>query len=223
MIEVTLTDGLMIAAVFIAPIVAVQVQKWLERFREEREQRMKIFKILMSTRATILSQDHVMALNMIDLEFHGTKYKAVREAWREYFDHLNEKLSNPDDKTAQNNWEESGRALLAKLLKAMGGALGYDFDIVHLKRSVYSPVAHNIKEMEDAAIRRQMLRVLSGENPLRLDVTSLPYDADASRRQEHLQELLARILSGEVELPVRCRTTTDDLPKKKIARLGDTP
>jgi len=50
-----LSDLLMIAAVLLAPIVAVQVQKWLEQYRSERERQLTIFKTLMATRATGLS------------------------------------------------------------------------------------------------------------------------------------------------------------------------
>jgi len=69
--DMTLTNILMVAAVGIAPILAVQVQKWLEVFREQRGRKIWIFKTLMATRAANLSSDHVRALNMIDLEFRG--------------------------------------------------------------------------------------------------------------------------------------------------------
>ena len=70
-----LSDVLMIAAVLLAPVVAVQVQKWLEQYRAERERQLRIFKTLMATRATGLSHDHVQALNLIDLEFQGDRFK----------------------------------------------------------------------------------------------------------------------------------------------------
>jgi len=81
----TTSDWVMIGAVLLAPLVAVQVQKWLERWREESERKKQIFKRLMATRATRLDPSHVTALNMIDLEFEE---KAVLERWREYMDSL---------------------------------------------------------------------------------------------------------------------------------------
>lgn len=71
--NVTLTDLVMIVAVVVAPIFAVQVQKWLEIFREQRGRKLWVFKTLMATRAENLSSEHVKALNMIDLEFRGKK------------------------------------------------------------------------------------------------------------------------------------------------------
>ena len=63
-----LAEVLMIIAVLLAPVVAVQVQKWLELFREDRARKLWIFKTLMATRAATVSPEHVQALNMIDLE-----------------------------------------------------------------------------------------------------------------------------------------------------------
>lgn len=61
----------MIAAVILGPILAVQVQKRIEKLREKWGRKNHLFQILMSTRASRLSPDHVQALNMIDLVFYG--------------------------------------------------------------------------------------------------------------------------------------------------------
>ena len=74
----TISDWLMIIAVLLAPLIAVQVQKWLEHHRENRERKLRVFKTLMATRAATVSPDHVQALNMIDLEFSGKRKYNVR-------------------------------------------------------------------------------------------------------------------------------------------------
>lgn len=138
--DMTLTNILMVAAVLIAPILAVQVQKWLEVFREERGRKIWIFKTLMATRAANLSSDHVRALNMIDLEFRVKKYKSVAGSWKTYLDHL---ASFPkDDENLQIQWQERMTDRLANLLMEMGKSLGYEFDEVHVKKGVYAPEAH---------------------------------------------------------------------------------
>jgi hypothetical protein len=63
----SLTDLLIVCATLIAPLLAIQAQKWLERFREDQERKLRVFKTLMATRATVVSAEHVQALNMIDL------------------------------------------------------------------------------------------------------------------------------------------------------------
>lgn len=131
--KVSLTDILMIAAVVIAPLAAIQVQKWLEIFREERGRKLWVFKTLMATRAANVSPEHVQALNMIDLEFREKRYKPVTDAWKAYLDHL---TSFPkEDETLQKRWDEKRIDRLATLLMKMGKSLGYEFDEVHVKKA----------------------------------------------------------------------------------------
>jgi hypothetical protein len=80
-------DIIMTFAVVLGPILAVQIQKWLEQVRNKTERKLKIFKTLMTTRATRVSIEHVQSLNMIDIEFLDKEYKKVISAWRNYHDH----------------------------------------------------------------------------------------------------------------------------------------
>jgi hypothetical protein len=83
----TFSEILMVLAVLLAPVVAIQVSVYLERRRERLGRRRDIFRTLMATRASRLAPTHVEALNMIDLEFYGKdqQLRAVREAWKAYY------------------------------------------------------------------------------------------------------------------------------------------
>ena len=76
------TDVAIVFATIVGPVLAVQAQKWLERSRAIRDRRMRIFRVLMSTRAARLSANHVEALNAISIEFYGSKgrLRAIVEA-----------------------------------------------------------------------------------------------------------------------------------------------
>ena len=80
-------------AIFVGPIVAVRLTRYLDDKKEIRERKLWVFKTLMSTRAYIVSVQHVEALNRIDLEFSSKikKEKQVVNAWKLYLDVLNEK------------------------------------------------------------------------------------------------------------------------------------
>lgn len=172
-----LTDFLMILAVLLAPLVAVQVQKNLEVFREVRGRKLWIFKTLMATRAATVSPEHVQALNMIDLEFREKRFKNVTTTWKTYLDHLN---SYPkEDEKRQPLWGERRVDLLTALLLEMGRSLGYEFDEVHVKKGIYAPEAHGLIEDENMLIRRGLIRVLYGDATLKMDVESF---VDTSRR-----------------------------------------
>lgn len=200
-----LSDGLMILAVLLAPLVAVQVQKWLETFREDRARKLRIFKILMSTRATGLSKDHVQALNLIDLEFQRNKFKKVRDAWKTYLDHLGNFPREKEDQGRLPVWNEKTADLLADLLMEMGTSLGYDFDLVHVKKGIYLPEGHTKLETELSLIRAGAIRLLFGDASLKMDVERFPVDDDALRKQKQLNELWLKVLDGKAEIPVSIR------------------
>jgi hypothetical protein len=203
----TISDSLMIAAVLIAPFVAVHVQKKLEHLKEDRERKLRVFKTLMATRAATISGDHVQALNMIDLEFQGNKYKNVTTAWKSYLDHLG---SYPkDNKEAQAVWADKRVDLLAKLLSEMGASLGYTFDDVHIKKSIYAPEAHAQTEDEHLLIRRGLIRLLYGDSQLKMDVTSFPISEDEVKEQKELRQGIKELIDGERELPVSVKSNGD--------------
>lgn len=201
MSDITLTDLLMVSAVLVAPALAVQVQKWLEIFREQRGRKLWIFKTLMATRAANLSSEHVQALNMIDLEFRGKKYKPVADSWKAYLDHL---ASFPkDEEQLQIQWNERMADRLANLLMEMGRSLGYEFDEVHVKKGVYAPEAHGRLENENALIRRGLIRVLYGEAALKMDIESFPVSEAETNEQGTIRKALIDVLQGSQPLHVK--------------------
>jgi hypothetical protein len=157
-------DCITIAAVLFSPLIAVQVEKFIERIRSNKSRKVQIFKTLMATRGSRLSIEHVTALNQIDLEFYGKKkYLKVIRAWKEYLDQLFLKWNNDDEFRIWNNRTEE---LLANLLFEMGLPLGFNFDKVTIKRSVYSPIGHAKVEDENQQIRNLLIKVLNGENSI---------------------------------------------------------
>ena len=196
----TITDFLTILAIVIAPVVAVQVQKKLEVFREQRGRKLWVFKTLMATRAATVSTEHVQALNMIDLEFREKRYKSVTTAWKTYLDHLSSYPKN--DEKLQPIWGERRVDLLTNLLLEMGRSLGYEFDQVHVKKGIYAPEAHGRLEDENMLIRRGLLNLLYGDTALKMNVTSFPISQQALDEQKVLRDALQELLDGKRALPV---------------------
>ena len=56
----------------------------------------------------------------------------------------------------------------------MATVLGFDFDKVHIRRSVYSPVAHGELEDDQTAIRRGVRALIEGKVVLPMYVVNLP-------------------------------------------------
>jgi hypothetical protein len=167
---VTTTDWLMITAMIIGPIIAVQLTRRLDERKEVRERKLQIFKTLMATRGYAISWDHVGALNRIDLEFRvdNEEEKAVIEAWKAYLDHLGSK------EISGETWALRGRDLFVELLHKMAKVLNYDFDKTHIKNSSYSPVAHGNLEQELQMIRTLLIEMLQGNRPLQVTMYDPP-------------------------------------------------
>ena len=88
-----LKDWLVVLSTLLSPLIAVQVTEFLGRRRQVRDEKLRMFRTLMATRASTLDASHVQALNSIDVVFSGksAKQEAVRRQWKQYLDHLNDK------------------------------------------------------------------------------------------------------------------------------------
>lgn len=209
MIELKTSEWVIVLATLAGPVLAVQAQKFIERARETRQRRLRLFYTLMGTRASRVSSDHVQALNMIDIEFYGRRLlrmrfqksadKNVIDAWKIYKDHLNERV----DATGLDAWARRSDDLFVDLLHSISLAVGYEFDKVQLKRGVYFPKAHDENEMAQLLIRDSLVKILTGEKPLPMAVTSFPFSKEANDLQMQLQEALLKQAKGDVPLKVR--------------------
>jgi len=162
----------MVGALLLAPVFAVQVQKFLEGLREKRNRRMQIFQTLMASRAVRLSFEHVRSLNMIDLEFsarrtfginrQSKKDAGVIDAWKMHRRHLQQDVSDEDSKAWANEKENRFRDLLF----AMSTALGYEFDKAELESGAYNPDANFYQDLSARSIIRNLDGVLMGKRAI---------------------------------------------------------
>jgi hypothetical protein len=199
-IGITISDWLMMVAVILGPILAVQIQKFVDRTKDGRGRKLMVFRDLMTTRASTLAFQHVSALNMVGLEFNGKKYSKVVNAWKTYLDHLN---SFPnEDKDLQKIWSEKRNDQLSDLLYEMGETLGFDFDKVHIKKAGYFPQAYADKEDEQNFIRRKLVDVFLNKEAIPMSVVYFPADDDALETQKELHKLMKEHFEGKRSIPV---------------------
>lgn len=189
----TTNEIITVVALLLGPVIAVQVSAYLERRRNVRDNRIAIFKTLMATRGSVLSMDHVEALNRIDLEFSNkNKYTKVVEAWKEYFDNLGQKAETDEQIT---NWTSRNQDLLSNLLYEMGHSLGYKFDKILIKRNIYSPIGHANIERDNEAIRKGLINFLNSGVTI---PTMQTYDDETLKKQAKIQELLIKFYEKEL-------------------------
>lgn len=212
----TVSDWMIVCATLLGPIVAVQVQKAIERARDSRNQKTWVFHQLMATRAAQLSPQHVQALNMIDLAFYekgpGRRRKTaqrVLDQWKEYLDHLSDRELRDRD---GDGWLSKAEDLQVDLLVVIGQDVGFTFDRVQLRKGAYNPEAHGRLEDEQNQVRRLAISVLEGRTSLSMHVASLPVDEDVLRAQTELSAQLSNLIA-DGELKVRVLAPDRDPPK----------
>jgi len=207
-------DWIMVVAVLMAPLVALQVQKLIEAWKEKRLRKLGVYLTLMTTRHATLSFEHVRALNMIDLEFRGSSESEanVRTAWKTYLDHL-ASAPKEDDKPASAVWNQKSTELLTQLLQVMGQCVGYAFDSVHVQKGIYAPKGHFDDEIEQRATRRLLLGLLLDDRPLNVHAALVPADDQAAAEGKKL----LKILSGRA-----CRQTTTPRRDRAFKRYWKT-
>jgi hypothetical protein len=212
--DLRFSDGLIAFCTLLGPILAVQAQKFVERATERRRRKQWIFDVLMATRATRINPDHVRALNQIELEFSGAnwfgkqfapnrKERTVLENWRTHADNLNRDLPKEQGPERVLWFERVDNSFIA-LLQSIGRAMGHNIDQRELRRGVYYPTGFSDDELRNHAIQVNFLRLLMGEIPLKMEVTSIPYNEEAVKQQMELHaKLISAVAGGAVSVEIK--------------------
>ncbi|MFT4115604.1 DUF6680 family protein [Bradyrhizobium sp.] len=159
-------DWAVVLATVAGPVLAVQVQKFIERSTSKRQRRERIFEAIMTNRATRLSSDYIQALNQIDLEFRARSDKPVVDAWRSLFGELSNPPPDQTDANANTAWNDRCNERLIALLVAMGKVLGRVHSDEEIRRGFYYPRGRVEAEQAQLAVLIGLQRVLDGSSPL---------------------------------------------------------
>jgi hypothetical protein len=147
-----------VIATFAGPVFAVLVTRRIDDERRVRERRLTVFRSLMATRRALVSPEKVTALNMVEIEFYGLPL--VQDAYREVMIHINTPPPLPA------GWHDRHRALLTRLLSQMARALGYHLEQLDVLEGGYYPQSFADIGIEQQAVRRALIELLSGRRPL---------------------------------------------------------
>ncbi len=195
-------DIAIIVATLLGPVLAVQAQKFVERWRDDTERRNRVFKTLMATRAARLSPSHVEALNLIDLEFPSEKkrFKRLLSAWKAYRVHLHE--NPPEEPHAEAVFYAKRTDLFEDMLYEMSSALGYDFDKTLIGKNSYSTVWQEKMEADALTIRTRLVEVLTGKAAFPMTVVDFPNDPEFLKAQTEYLSLMTERLRSREPFPV---------------------
>ncbi|HDT2542800.1 TPA: hypothetical protein QHK75_002823 [Klebsiella aerogenes] len=168
-----------------SPVITIQVQKFIERYTDKKTLKIDIFKQLMATKSqnARLSNEHVRALNIIDITFYGrvSKGQAQRSktenqaisSLKLHFSHLNTTYPN-NDNASGIIWNQTSNNLFVDLLSAIAKDIGYDFERVQLQTAIYSPIAHGEIENDQLKIRKGLASIFTEEGAIKMEIVGIP-------------------------------------------------
>lgn len=152
-----------IFAIYYGPIKAVQITRENDTKHEKRRRQFDVFHALMKTRRFNLAPDHVMALNLVQVEFYG--HERIDTAYRAYIALLYSKFPAPEDPEAERFWQAKQDALY-NLMHEIGEELGYKFDKRDMERLAYGPQGWQNDEDQQRALRSLLVDLLAGKRAM---------------------------------------------------------
>ncbi len=169
-----------IIAIIVGPIIAVCITRYFDDRREHRRRKFDIFHSLMRTRSMTFHPDHIMALNLIQVEFH--KNDKVVQAYTTYLP-LFKQQSISDDAELPNNFSEQIENALFNLISEIGKDLGHNYDKMELKN-----LSHGVPEwLEDdqtvKSVWKMLKKLLDGEGELPVKL-KLSLDQQSNENEE---------------------------------------
>jgi hypothetical protein len=171
-----------IFATFAGPIAAVLVTRGVDNLRDKERRRLEVFRSLMRTRRMPLSQEHVSALNLVEIEFISKpKVIAAFKALLSHYDSGYGANKTLDELKAAN---DKADALRTTLLSAIAVVLGYNFEQMDILRGSYMPQGWGVELDEQTAVRKGLAELLSGRRPLPIYVAQSPPTATPTDNNE---------------------------------------
>lgn len=189
-------EWLMVAATLLSPFFAVQATIALGKRKEKRDRKLHVFHTLMLTRGTgMLAPEHVRALNMIDIEFHGDRRaKGILSAWRAYRDHLH--LPRVTSEAEGLVWSAARTDRLVALLSAMARYFKSEFDEAFIRNVSYMPQLYGDLEDQTMETRKLLLEILRGERAVPILPVLLPTPTPSSASEQLKEQSVEQLRQG---------------------------
>jgi hypothetical protein len=152
-----------IFAIVWGPIKAVQITRANDDAREKLRRRFEVFHSLMKTRRFALSPEHVMALNLVQVDFY--QHARIDAAYRTYMALLSREPPPTGDPIERHFYGEQEDALY-DLLHEIGAELGYQYDKRDLRKLAYGPRGWENDEVQLRIMRGLLVELLAGRRPM---------------------------------------------------------
>lgn len=155
-------------ATLLGPIIAVLITRWQDARDRTHRRRAETFRTLMATRGTPISNEHVGAMNTVEVDFYGVKN--VEVAWSNYIAHLNAHPGRDAPDAAKNLWEDVRKDRLAIMLAKMATVLGIIKSEIEIRRGGYAPEGWATRDARQLAAQDWLLDLAQGKRAIPIKV-----------------------------------------------------
>jgi hypothetical protein len=169
---VSIDTWAVVLATMVGPVAAVLITRWNDQRHEQRNRLLHIYRVLMSTRRMSVSQEHVAAINLVEVEFHNVQ--PVIDAWSTYLTHLNSAPAPNSSLEQQKQWNDRRAELLAILISKIASHLGLSKGEIEILHGGYAPQGWVDRDSRLARIQDYVLALSEGKAVVPIATTPPP-------------------------------------------------
>lgn len=167
-----------VLATFFGPVVAILITRWGDRIREKRTRQLHIFRVLLATRRQNITNEHVTALNLIEVDFYGVD--SIQASWRAYHRHLNSAPPGRQMTPPENEvFVREGNDHLAKLIFSIAEHLRFSMSELDIRNGGYAPDGWRYRDERLGVIQEFAKEIALGRRSLPILPTAAPPFAPA--------------------------------------------
>jgi hypothetical protein len=142
-----LYELLTLVGIIIGPIVAVMITLWVDGRRRDRDQKLTVLRMLLTTRHVPADPAYQVAVNLIPAEFG--KSRPVMEAYKEFTDAVSVQLDGVNDEMILRNTGTKSTRLIYEIAREL------NFDIRETDIQTRGYVSKGWADRENTAVDSQ--------------------------------------------------------------------
>ena len=125
-------EWLTLLGIIVGPILAVLISLWLEARRRDRDQKLIILRLLLTTRHLVSDPSYSAAINLIPIEFAGDR--PIQTAYREFIEAANADIT---EETKQRVAERAS-VKQTKLIYAVARSMKFNIAETDIQTTAYA-------------------------------------------------------------------------------------
>ena len=153
-----------VIALFLGPIIAIVITRWVDIRREDYKSKSDLFSTLMRSRIQPVSAEHVVAINLIPVVYK--KHQKIIDSFNTFVEHLNTKRSEN-----YVEWDKKKEKLLFEILYQMSCILDINIRESDLNKP-YWPQAWADSQSHLLAMQEYQFKIATGKEVMKVEIVN---------------------------------------------------